>query len=175
MNQEEGPWTQEARKPRRRGPEVLFLRISLKGSEPEVWRRVLVHSDTTLQGLHRVIQIVMQWQDYHLYEFVIRGERYEATMEAADVRFLTFRARSARRPARAGLLGAPRAPFFGGCNGWGGGEWASPLPTDPSRLPRTIWLRSRKRGRILTGQRRRGRPGMAKVSPDRISGKAVRQ
>jgi len=74
----------EGKMPRRRGPEVLFLRISLKESVPQVWRRVLVHSDTTLQGLHRVIQILMEWQDYHLYEFVIRGERYEEQHDEAE-------------------------------------------------------------------------------------------
>jgi pRiA4b ORF-3-like protein len=30
----------------------------------------------TLKQLHRVIQIVMGWQDSHLHEFTLSGERY---------------------------------------------------------------------------------------------------
>jgi hypothetical protein len=37
-----------------------------------------VPSDISLAGLHRVIQLMMQWYDYHLYEFEVRGERFQA-------------------------------------------------------------------------------------------------
>lgn len=44
--------------------------------EPVVWRRIHVHSHTTLSGLHAVIQIAMGWDDAHLYEFGARWETY---------------------------------------------------------------------------------------------------
>lgn len=45
------------------------LNISLQGIEPLIWRRVQVWGDTKLPRLHRVFQLVFNWQDYHLHEF----------------------------------------------------------------------------------------------------------
>jgi hypothetical protein len=55
---------------------VLQLKISLVGSKPPIWRRVIVPEFLTLADLHRVIQIVMGWQNSHLHEFEVSGERY---------------------------------------------------------------------------------------------------
>lgn len=52
------------------------LLITLNDIEPAIWRRVVVPGDFTLLDLHRVIQIAMGWQDYHLHDFTIRGKRY---------------------------------------------------------------------------------------------------
>jgi len=38
----------------------------------------------TLHGLHRAIQLMMGWFDYHLYQFTIDGVRYEQPMEEAE-------------------------------------------------------------------------------------------
>ena len=54
----------------------LRLRIELQGVTPLVWRRFVVPRKVTLPKLHRVIQEVMGWEDYHLHEFVIAGQRY---------------------------------------------------------------------------------------------------
>ena len=43
---------------------------------PPVWRRVLVTDDTTLHGLHEVIQVAMGWTDTHLYRFELDGAQY---------------------------------------------------------------------------------------------------
>ncbi len=64
---------------------IYQLRISLKETEPEIWRRVLVHGSTTLHRLHLVIQEVMGWANSHLYEFEIGGERFEAPDPEAEV------------------------------------------------------------------------------------------
>jgi hypothetical protein len=69
---------------RRRTPGVLRLKITLQDTDPAVWRRVLVHSDITLHGLHRIIQLIMEWYDYHLYEFTVGGKRYEAPDPEAE-------------------------------------------------------------------------------------------
>ena len=43
--------------------------ISLMGITPLIWRRFRVPSNITFKKLHDVIQTVMGWQDYHLFEF----------------------------------------------------------------------------------------------------------
>ncbi len=55
---------------------VYQLKITLKGSKPPIWRRVLVPENITLYDLHEIIQIVMEWQDYHLHAFTIAGQIY---------------------------------------------------------------------------------------------------
>ena len=52
------------------------LQITIEGIEPLVWRRVLVPSTMTLARLHKVIQELFGWWDYHLHEFEIDGRRY---------------------------------------------------------------------------------------------------
>ncbi len=52
------------------------LKITLNGSKPPIWRRVVVPSEITLAGLHHVIQLVMGWGDEHLHAFNIDGQEY---------------------------------------------------------------------------------------------------
>jgi len=52
------------------------LKISLQGFSPEIWRRVLVNSDITLEDLHIVIQYAMGWYNCHLYQFIERENYY---------------------------------------------------------------------------------------------------
>lgn len=53
---------------------IARLRIELLHLEPCIWRSVEVTLTTNLRSLHRLIQAVMAWEDYHLYEFAI-GDR----------------------------------------------------------------------------------------------------
>jgi len=55
--------------------QVYQIKITLKDIRPPIWRRVEVVSDTTLEELHEIIQIVMGWDNYHLHQFII-GRRY---------------------------------------------------------------------------------------------------
>ena len=52
-------------------PEQLVLKITLVDSRPKIWRRVAVESGLTLHELHYVIQNVFDWQDAHLYAFLV--------------------------------------------------------------------------------------------------------
>ena len=54
---------------------IYQLKITLADVKPPVWRRVLV-PDCKLVNLHEVIQAVMGWQNYHLYEFEVGGRRF---------------------------------------------------------------------------------------------------
>ncbi len=69
----------------KRKPKYLQFRIWLDEIEPQIWRRVLVPADISLHGLHRIIQLMFEWYDYHLYEFTIGERRYqEPDPEAED-------------------------------------------------------------------------------------------
>jgi hypothetical protein len=55
--------------------EIVQLNISLHESKPLIWRQILVHNNTTFFELHHIIQIVMGWKNYHMFEFNIEGYR----------------------------------------------------------------------------------------------------
>ncbi len=58
--------------------EVCELRMELLHLDPSIWREVAVPASMSLSKLHRVIQVVMGWDDAHLHEFVTSdGTRYE--------------------------------------------------------------------------------------------------
>ena len=52
------------------------LKVTLRDIDPPIWRRIQVWEDITLAQLHRVLQIVMSWEDYHLHDFVIGRRTY---------------------------------------------------------------------------------------------------
>lgn len=61
---------------------VYGLKMTLRGVRPQIWRRLLVADTATLGKLHVILQAVMGWEDEHLHQFEINGERYgEATVE----------------------------------------------------------------------------------------------
>lgn len=43
------------------------LRVSIQGTEPEIWRRLLVPETITVPELHRVLQAAFGWEDRHLF------------------------------------------------------------------------------------------------------------
>jgi hypothetical protein len=73
-----------ARRGRKPKPRLLELTITLAEIEPPIWRRVRVPDTYTLHQLHRVIQLLFGWLDYHLYRFEIGERRFEQPMEEAE-------------------------------------------------------------------------------------------
>lgn len=57
-------------------PSIHQLRVTLADIAPPIWRRFQVESDTTLYRLHQILQIVMGWDNYHLYQFTVSGTEY---------------------------------------------------------------------------------------------------
>jgi hypothetical protein len=55
---------------------IYQLRIILKDIRPPVWRRIQAAGDTSLRKLHKAIQILMNWEDYHLHSFTVGETRY---------------------------------------------------------------------------------------------------
>jgi len=70
-------WQQKSVQP----AQVHELKITLRGSKPPIWRRVAVPSGIYLSDLHEVIQIVTDWGNYHLHQFVVRYRRPKLTKE----------------------------------------------------------------------------------------------
>ena len=52
--------------------DILQLKVSLKGSKPLIWRRILILPNTSFFGLHLVIQEAMGWENYHLFAFYFK-------------------------------------------------------------------------------------------------------
>ncbi len=59
---------------------IYQIKVTLKDSEPRIWRRFQVKGNTTLYKLHQILQVVMGWESDHLYEFVI-GETHYGELE----------------------------------------------------------------------------------------------
>ncbi|MDP2182399.1 MAG: plasmid pRiA4b ORF-3 family protein [Actinomycetota bacterium] len=58
------------------GDPVVTLKVTLRGTEPPVWRRLEVPASLTLDRLHELLVTAMGWFDYHLHAFEIDGRRY---------------------------------------------------------------------------------------------------
>ena len=52
------------------------LKISLEGSKPPIWRRLLVNSDIKLDVFHTALQISMGWTDSHLHQFISQDKKF---------------------------------------------------------------------------------------------------
>jgi hypothetical protein len=54
---------------------IYQFKLTLKGIDPPIWRRIQV-PDCTLGKLHEVIQVPMGWKDCHPHRFIIQGKYY---------------------------------------------------------------------------------------------------
>ena len=55
---------------------VYQLDIRLAYIEPPIWRRMVVPGQVTLFSLHRMLQVVMGWENYHLHQFIVGNTYY---------------------------------------------------------------------------------------------------
>lgn len=55
---------------------VHRLKVTLIGSKPPIWRRLIVPSASTLGQLHQIIQIAFGWEGYHLHQFTVGAVSY---------------------------------------------------------------------------------------------------
>ena len=55
---------------------IYRVRVSLLDIEPPIWRRIELSGQTTLRQFHRILQIVMGWENSHLHEFLVGLQRY---------------------------------------------------------------------------------------------------
>ena len=55
-------------------PEIYQLKVTLLGTKPPIWRRLLVPADMTFAQLQQVLHNAMGWEGGHMHEFSA-GER----------------------------------------------------------------------------------------------------
>ncbi|HWG07013.1 MAG TPA: plasmid pRiA4b ORF-3 family protein [Beijerinckiaceae bacterium] len=56
--------------------EIATVRVELLDTDPLIWREVEVPTSVTLKSLHEIIQALMGWEDYHLWEFTTAKQRF---------------------------------------------------------------------------------------------------
>jgi hypothetical protein len=69
------------RKPRRREPALLRVRVDLEHAKPPIWRRLDVRSDIGLDVFHQVLQRAFGWTDTHLHRFALGGSPFDPNTE----------------------------------------------------------------------------------------------
>ncbi len=50
--------------------------IELRGSQPKIWRRLLISPQMSLYDLHRTIQLAMDWDNSHMHHFIKNKKIY---------------------------------------------------------------------------------------------------
>jgi hypothetical protein len=66
-------------------PKVLCLRMNVVGTQPRVWRRVLVRETMWLSRLHDSIQIVFDWFDYQTHSFALDDLKFGNPVKRDDL------------------------------------------------------------------------------------------
>ncbi len=56
--------------------DIYQVKVTLLGTRPPIWRRLLVPADLTLAQLHDLLQIAMGWEDGHMHEFRVGQRRF---------------------------------------------------------------------------------------------------
>jgi hypothetical protein len=60
---------------------IYQIKVTLRNIKPAIWRRFHVKGAVSLNKLHDILQVVMGWESYHLYEFEIEGQSFGQPME----------------------------------------------------------------------------------------------
>jgi hypothetical protein len=84
--------------------EVFQLKVTLLGTMPPIWRRLLVPADLTLAQLHDVLQAAMGWEDGHMHEFSV-GQRRIGRPDPEDRLMGMPSAENERTVRLSGILG----------------------------------------------------------------------
>lgn len=70
---------------RKAQPTVIYqIKVTLQDSRPPIWRRLLAPDNLTLGTLHHIIQAAMDWEDYHLHQFIVGKRSFEVFYGAPD-------------------------------------------------------------------------------------------
>ncbi|MDR3292409.1 MAG: plasmid pRiA4b ORF-3 family protein [Methanobrevibacter sp.] len=56
--------------------QIAVIRIKLLDAPVPIWRRINLNPDIRLDKFHEIIQIVMGWENYHLYGFRVKNKFY---------------------------------------------------------------------------------------------------
>lgn len=64
---------------------ILILQFTLLDMPKPVWRQLAVKAGTSMRELHHIIQAVMPWQTYHLYDFSFTRSGAEVQIGDSDL------------------------------------------------------------------------------------------
>ena len=70
---------------RRAAARVLCLRLVVAGTQPRVWRRILVLETMWLSRLHDAIQIAFDWFDYQTHVFALDDLKFGNPVKRDDL------------------------------------------------------------------------------------------
>ncbi|MCP4115812.1 MAG: plasmid pRiA4b ORF-3 family protein [Desulfobacteraceae bacterium] len=62
-------------KKNKKSKSLYQIKVTLVGSKPPIWRRLIVKDNIRLDQLHSVLQVTMGWFDYHLHQYRV-GRSY---------------------------------------------------------------------------------------------------
>ena len=114
--------------------EIYQIRVTLLGTDPPIWRRLLVPGELTLARLHDVLQLAMGWEDSHLHEFRSGPRRFG--VPDPDDRLMgtpTVTERTVRLSSVLGRIGAKAVYTDDFGDGWEHGiVLEKRLPADPN-------------------------------------------
>jgi hypothetical protein len=73
--------------------EIFQLRVVLRETNPHIWRRFLVRSDSSIVDLHQAIQIAFGWSGRRAFTFEVQGHRQGMRLkgDARKMRLADFR------------------------------------------------------------------------------------
>jgi hypothetical protein len=67
-----------------KAPNVYQMKVTLKDIQPPIWRRFQVPGHLTFYQLHLILQMVMGWENHHLYQFVVDGQELSDPTTATE-------------------------------------------------------------------------------------------
>lgn len=73
------------------GTDVYQLKIKINLAGHNIWRRILVPADYRFCDLHRVIQVVFDWQNCHLHNFMVMEPSKLAAAGVSDDRLCSLK------------------------------------------------------------------------------------
>ncbi len=62
-----------------RSRSIYQLHIQLEEIEPAIWRRIIIPGKISLARLHRLLQLAMGWENYHLHLIRLVGKCHLAS------------------------------------------------------------------------------------------------
>ena len=101
-------------------PTIYQIKVTLLGTRPPIWRRLLVPANLTLAQLHDVLQLAMGWENCHMHDFRIGQKRFGTPDSAEGLMGLpsTASERTARLFRVLGKVGAKAVYTYDFGDGW---------------------------------------------------------
>jgi hypothetical protein len=89
---------------------VYQIKVSLKDSDPLIWRQLLVSSETKLTQFHHILQAALGWTDSHLHLFRVGPVSFGYPHQPGDLEEMTA---VDERSVKLCHLVPARRPFMG--------------------------------------------------------------